>query len=254
MVALRAYTPYYLCIESVTRLPPQYMKKDNEIVVISVGGSLIVPDVVNTEFLQKLTRVLLSRAHEGMRFVIVTGGGQLSRSYQESARAMGVTDNEALDWIGIYATFVNAGLLKSLLGKDAITIIDKNPYLSDFKKAPILVAGGTKPGMSSDGAAVRMARLVNASKVVNLSNVRYVYDKDPNKFENATAFPSLTWDEFLTLVPPTWEPGMNAPFDPIAAREAKKEGIEVAVIHGRFLGDLELYLAGKPFTGTLLKN
>lgn len=230
------------------------MKKNNEVVVISVGGSLIVPDVVNVEFLQKLTRVLISRALEGMRFVVVTGGGNLSRSYQESARAMGVTSHDALDWIGIYATYVNAGLLASLLGEHAITIIDKNPYLSDFKKAPILVAGGTKPGMSSDGSAVRMARLVNATRVVNLSNIRYVYDKDPNKFEDAKAFPKLSWDEFLILVPPTWEPGMNAPFDPIAAREAKKEGIEVAVIHGRFLGDLENYLAGKPFTGSLIKD
>lgn len=225
-----------------------------ETVVISVGGSLIVPDKVNHEFLAKLKRVLVSRALEGMRFVVIAGGGYTARWYQDEARTSGVSDHEILDTVGIYATYLNASLLDAVLGEHSVSIIGKNPYLSDFRKAPILVGGGWKPGTSSDGASVRMARLVNATRVVNLSNISYVYDKDPNKFENATAFPSLTWDKFLSLVPKEWEPGMNLPFDPVAAKLAKKQKIEVAVIHGRFLSELELYLAKKPFKGTLIKD
>lgn len=225
-----------------------------ETVVISVGGSLIVPDEINTEFLQKLKRVLLSRAREGMHFILITGGGYPTRWYQKKAREMGVADAEALDWMGIYSTYLNASLLLSILGESAVSIIGKDPFISHVREAPILVGGGWKPGASSDRAAVRMARLVGARRMVNLSNISYVYDQDPRINENAQAFPKLSWSEFQDIIPKEWEPGMNVPFDPIAAKEAKKQDLEVAVIHGRHLIELEHYLAEKSFKGTLIKG
>ena len=43
---------------------------------------------------------------------------------------------------------------------------------------------------------------------------------------------------------------MNAPFDPIASKMAEEEKMEVAIMNGRNLKNLEDYLEGKRFKGT----
>ncbi|MBP9760005.1 MAG: hypothetical protein KBD24_01410 [Candidatus Pacebacteria bacterium] len=50
-----------------------------------------------------------------------------------------------------------------------------------------------------------------------------------------------------------WDPGLSSPFDPIAAREAEKCGIEVAIINGTKLKQVEKYVAGEKFIGTKVK-
>ena len=45
---------------------------------------------------------------------------------------------------------------------------------------------------------------------------------------------------------------MNAPFDPVAAKEAKKSGIKVNII-GNDLKNLENLLNGKKFKGTIIE-
>jgi uridylate kinase len=48
------------------------MKK--EVIVVSLGGSIIIPDKVNTEFLKEFKKVILSN-EKNYKFVIVCGGG-----------------------------------------------------------------------------------------------------------------------------------------------------------------------------------
>jgi uridylate kinase len=56
----------------------------------------------------------------------------------------------------------------------------------------------------------------------------------------------------VQLIPSEWDPGLSSPFDPVAAREAEKSNLEVAVINGAKLGEFENYLDGKPFVGTTI--
>ena len=48
----------------------------SEIIVISVGGSLICPDNIDVSFLKKLKEVIVKHVEKGKRFVLITGGGR----------------------------------------------------------------------------------------------------------------------------------------------------------------------------------
>jgi uridylate kinase len=89
-------------------------------------------------------------------------------------------------------------------------------------------------------------------KIINLSNIDYVYDKDPKKFPGAKKVEKFSWAEFRKLVGDKWNPGLNAPFDPIASKIAQESGMEVAIMNGRNLKNLKNYLEGKKFKGTTI--
>lgn len=224
-----------------------------EYVVVSVGGSLIVPDQIDVGFLTSLRALVLRKVKEGLSFYIIAGGGKLSRRYQEAAgQVLGGISSEDSDWLGIHATRLNAWLVRSLFLDEAPDRIVKNPERAVNTKYPVIVGGGFKPGNSTDLAAVVAAKKIGAKKVVNLSNIDYVYTADPRKDPNATKIEKISWKEFRKLIPAEWDPGLSSPFDPIAAKEAEAAGIEVAVINGAELEELDNYLSGKPFVGTVI--
>ncbi len=53
--------------------------------VISLGGSIIVPDKIDVPFLKKLKTTILSHIKKGNRVVLVCGGGSVCRTYQKAA-------------------------------------------------------------------------------------------------------------------------------------------------------------------------
>jgi uridylate kinase len=89
--------------------------------------------------------------------------------------------------------------------------------------------------------------------VVNLSNIDYVYNKDPKKFKNAKKIKEISWADFRKIVGDKWDPGLNVPFDPIASKIAQEAQMEVVIMNGKKLKNLENYLEGKKFTGTVIR-
>lgn len=222
-----------------------------EYVVVSVGGSLIVPDTIDTVFLRNLHALVAKKVGEGMGFYIITGGGKLARRYQESAKEVldSLSSTDA-DWLGIHSTRLNAHLLRTLFAKDAQDRIVKNPTRSVNTKYPIIIGAGWKPGWSTDYCAVLAAKKLGAKKLVNLSNIDFVYTADPRTNPEAKKIEKTSWTEFRKLLPEKWDPGLSSPFDPIAARAAQALGLEVAIINGSKLDQFENYLGGLPFVGT----
>ncbi|KKU68725.1 MAG: hypothetical protein UX89_C0002G0050 [Parcubacteria group bacterium GW2011_GWA2_47_16] len=227
---------------------------DNQKIVISLGGSLIIPDELDLDFLRSFKTLIEAEVKTGKFFIIITGGGKVCRRYQEVARELGAGDSESLDWVGIYATRLNATLLRAVFGADAYGEIVVDPTQTPSVAIPIIVGGGGVPGHSSDFAAVLMAEKTGAKRIVNLSNVDYVYDKDPRKFPDAEKVERVSWTEFLTIVGDEHRPGINVPFDPMAAKLAKKLGLEVAIMNGKPLLNLQNYLEGKAFKGTVISS
>lgn len=227
-----------------------------EYVVISVGGSLIVPDAIDMAFLTKFRELILRKVAQGFSFFIVTGGGKLARNYQEAARAvraMDGLDGEDADWLGIQSTRLNAHLLRTIFSEEARSRIVKDPTKRLNAHDSIVIGGGWKPGNSSDLATVMAAKTVGARKMVNLSNIDYVYTADPRTNPDAEKIETIAWPDFRKLIPEEWDPGLSSPFDPVAAREAEALDLEVAVINGAKLIELEKYLDGQPFIGTIIK-
>jgi len=228
-----------------------------ETIVMSVGGSLIVPDQIDTTFLTNLRNFIESETEtDNYRFIIIAGGGKTARRYQEAADSVHQLDNEDLDWLGIHATRLNGHLLRTILKDKAHPVMLTNPdeILDVPKTAKVVVASGYRPGASTDLRAVQIAQKLGAIKVINLSNIDYVYSDNPNTNPDAVKIEDITWEEFRKLIPDKWDPGLSSPFDPIAAKEAQIQNLEVVSINGSNLEEIKKYLNGQPFVGTKIHN
>ena len=226
----------------------------NETIVMSVGGSLIVPDQIDSNFLKGLKTFINEEISAGRRFIIIAGGGKTARRYQDAASEVTDLENEDLDWIGLHATRLNGHLLRTIFRDVAHPGMIKNPddILDVPKDAKVVIAAGYRPGASTDLRAIQIANLVGAKKVINLSNIDYVYTDDPRTNPDATKIEKITWAEFRELIPKEWDPGLSSPFDPVAAKEADEKGIEVAIINGNRTDALTDYLDNKEFVGTVI--
>lgn len=226
-------------------------KKDY--IIISLGGSLIVPDGVDIEFLKCFTNNIKDYVKKGFQFVIITGGGRTARTYIEALKGVTNPSDVDLDWIGIASTRINAELLRVSFGSIAHDAIILNPDETPSTDKPVIVGGGWKPGNSSDLAAVHIAKVIGAKKLINLSNIDYVYDKDPKKFSDAIKIEESNWTNFRKVLPLSWKPGLSAPFDPVAAEEAETLGLEIVIMNGKNIENLKNYLDGGEFVGTVIK-
>lgn len=225
---------------------------DGSLVVISLGGSIIVPDEVNVGFLQDFATRVRTHIAAGKRFIIIAGGGKTSRKYQDAARTLGELSNNDLDWLGIHATRLNGHLLRSIFRAEAHPRLIDDPT-DPLVEADVIIAAGWQPGWSTDYVAVKLAANTRAKKLINLSNVDFVYSADPKKAPGAKPLEKISWADFRNMLPATWDPGLSAPFDPVAAAEAETLGLEVAVM-GSALNEFDAYLSGKPFKGTLISD
>lgn len=224
-----------------------------ERIVVSVGGSLIVPEGIDTNFLTNFRSLILEKIAQGFSFSIIAGGGKTARRYRDAASLVrGDLPRDDLDWLGIHATRLNGHLLRTLFREHAYRKLIKDPSDSAGIDEPIVVAAGWRPGWSTDYCAVLGAKALGAKRLVNLSNIDYVYDSDPKKNPDAKQIEQIHWADFRLLIPTEWDPGLSSPFDPVAAKEAEALGLEVAVINGSYLDRLTDYLEGRPFIGTTI--
>lgn len=231
--------------------------QEPETVVMSVGGSLIVPDTIDTAFLTSFKNLIERQiAFSGRRFIIIAGGGKTARRYQDAASSVSELDPEDLDWMGIHATRLNGHLLRTIFRDTAYPEMITNPdEITDVPKdSPLVIAAGYRPGASTDLRAVQIAIHTGATKLMNLSNIDYVYTEDPRRNPDAQKIEDITWTDFMKLIPTEWNPGLSSPFDPVAARTAKSHNIEVTIINGENIPEIENYLDNKPFAGTRIHS
>ena len=218
-------------------------------VVISLGGSIVVPDEIDTAFLGKFKKLILDL--KDTNFVIICGGGKVCRRYQDAARRVGEISDRDLDWIGIGATRLNAEVVRAIFGNEAYERIIHDPDENIESDKRIIVAAGFRPGSSTDLRAVQLANRLGAGRVINMSNIDYVYSADPKKDPSAEKVTDISWARFRKLVGNEWDPGLNMPFDPIASREAERSRLKVIII-GNDMDNLEKLLRGEKFEGTTI--
>jgi uridylate kinase len=229
-----------------------------EKIVMSIGGSLIVPNGgIDVKFLKELNQFVRKELAENKnrQFFLIIGGGKIARTYRDAGRDVigHELNRDDLDWLGIHATKLNAHLVRTIFRDLAHPYIVKHYEIIRKAIEPVVVAAGWKPGWSTDYDAVLLCEDYNVKEMVNLSNIAQVYDKDPNKNKDAKPIRKISWKKFRKLVGDEWIPGMNAPFDPVASQKAEEEGIRVAVLSGHDFKNLENYLKGKKFTGTIIE-
>ena len=218
-------------------------------IVLSLGGSIIVPGKIDVGFLKQFRELILKTND---KVVIICGGGKTCRNYISAAKCVTNLEKDADDWVGIMSTRLNAELVKSIFGKYAH---DKVIYEFDKKiksDKKIIIGAGWKPGCSSDMDAVLATKMFNTDTVINLSNIDYVYDKDPRKFSDAKPIKKISWKDFRKLVGDKWIAGINKPFDPVSTKKAEKLKLKVIVMKGTDINNLEDFFKGRKFKGTVI--
>jgi len=223
-----------------------------EIVIISLGGSLIIPSGIDVNFLRKFRRLLL-KFIRNKKFIIISGGGKVCRVYQKAASEITKLADEDLDWLGIHATRLNAHLLRTIFREYAYPRIINNPEEKIKFNKPLLIAAGYRPGCSTDYDATMLAKNFKVKTLLNLTNTDYVYDKDPGKYKGAKPLKQMTWKAYRKISGNKWDPGLNLPFDPVAAKEAEKIKLKVVVMNGKNIKNLDNFLSGKSFKGTVIQ-
>lgn len=231
------------------------MTNEKSTFVLSLGGSLVVPDGIDTKFLSDFHEFIRHQVSaKKRRFFIVVGGGAVARRYIDAGQKVrGTNLNSAdVDWLGIHATRLNAQLVRTIFQDIADPRVIKHYEIILKIDKPVAIAAGWKPGWSTDYDAVTLCQDYNISTVVNLTNIDQVYTKDPRKFRDAKPMIEATWAQYRTLSGDKWIPGMNLPFDPIASKLAQKLGVTVKIVNGRNLANLEKALNQEQFHGTTI--
>ena len=221
-----------------------------EVIVISLGGSVVVPDKVDVGFLKRFNG-LVRKYLRKYRFILIVGGGRICRSYQKAASSVVKLNTEDLDWIGIHSTRLNAHLLRTIFRDIAYKKVIKDPN-ENVKFDKVLVAAGWKPGWSTDYDAVLLAKTFNAKTVVNMTNIDYLHDKDPRIYKNAKKIEKTDWKGMRKIVGDKWIPGMNVPFDPVAVKEAQKLKLKLILV-GKNLNNFKKFLDNKKFKGSIVE-
>lgn len=221
-----------------------------EVVVISVGGSIIVPREPDYHFLKQL-KESIKRIAKTHKVVICTGGGAIAREYIGVLRRAGFGES-AQDMVGIAATRLNAMLVSTFLETNGFYIPTALAAVKTMlKKYGVVVCGGLGPGKTSDGTTAEIAHALKAKAMVNITNVAGLYDKDPRTHPDAYLIPRISHADFAKMIAKIKEkPGQHFVLDSIAAEIARKAKMKVIIIKGA--ENLERYLKGKHFLGTII--
>ncbi|QEN05376.1 UMP kinase [Thiospirochaeta perfilievii] len=223
--------------------------------ILDLGGSIVAPDQVDTEFIKEFKTFLVNwlDEDESRKAILIIGGGGAARKYQTAYRDIdnNPTDEEQ-DWIGIAATRLNGQLLKGVFKDYCFDDVIINPETEGSFKGRVMVAAGWKPGFSTDYDSVVLAKRFGAKTVLSLSNIAKIYTDDPKTNPNAEPVDNMTWDEYKKLCGNEWTPGKNIPFDPVATKLAAELGLTVKAAAGKDLYNLKKIFDGKDFFGTTI--
>jgi len=229
------------------------MKK--EIIIISLGGSLIIPNNINYKFLTNFKKIILKHT-KNYKFIIVCGGGSIARKYISALSKAGKS-NYLQSLSGISATRMNARFLSyffNLNPKQGIPhkLIQIKKLL---RKNNIIFCGALeyKPNQTSDSTAAELASYFK-TKFINLTNVPGLYTDNPLTNKKAKFITKTTWlDLHKRANKISFKPGQHFVLDQTATKIILKNKIPTYIL-GKNLKNLDLLLQNKKFTGTTIEN
>lgn len=226
------------------------MKK---VFVISLGGSLIIPDKVDISFLKKF-RKTLRKHYKNYKFVIVCGGGSVARKYIEAIRKE-TNSQRAISEAGIRATRMNALLVMQLFGKEANNSLPKDMHdiKNNLEKNSAAICGALRytPNSTSDSTSAKLAHFLQA-EFINITNVDGLYTSNPKENKNAKLISNISWKNFKKIAHKIkFKAGQHFVLDQQASTIIQKHKIPTYII-GPNLNNLSNILKGKKFTGTFI--
>jgi uridylate kinase len=224
-------------------------------VVVSLGGSVIVPDDQDDVFLKRFSEMIEGLC-ERYQIYLVCGGGKIARYYISVGRSLGRSEFQ-LDELGIMATRLNASLVAQALGDRSAgkvpTEIMEAHRLE--RKGKVVVMGGTVPGHTTDAVSAMLAKEVRAVRIINGTSVDAAFTADPRKNPHAERLSKISHQQLFELVNVGLHgAGPSNVFDRLGAQIARDNGIDIYIVNGRNLDEMRAAIEGRPIKGTVVSD
>ena len=226
------------------------MKK---VIVLSLGGSLIIPDNINVDYLKKFKKTVLKNT-EKYKFIIVCGGGNIARKYISALSEVGMNDLFQ-SFAGISATRMNARFMSYFFRQNQERGIPHTikELKRDVRKYNVVFCGALeyKPDQTSDSTAAEIAKKFRTI-FINLTDVQGLYDKNPKEHKDAKFISKISWENFNKIIDKIkFKPGQHFILDQTAAKMIMKSKTTTYIL-GKNMNQLENVLKGKKFKGTII--
>jgi len=223
--------------------------------VISLGGSLIVPDKIDFNYIHKFAKFIKNLAKNN-KVVVVCGGGAVARKYIHTLMKQRVS-KMLLSLAGIESTRLNATLISGML-KDSDPIPKSlSEVKTALRKKNLVITGalGSRPNMTTDGNAAEIAGSIKAKYFINLTDVDGLYDKNPKKSNDAEMISFINFSEFNKIVSKIkFKAGQHFVLDQSASKIIQRKKITTVIINGKNIKNINNLLLGKSFVGTLISK
>jgi uridylate kinase len=228
------------------------MKK---VIVLSLGGSLIIPEDINIKYLESFKKVILKNKSK-YKFIIICGGGNTARKYISALREIG-RSMKLQSYAGISATRMNARFMSYFFQQDQKRgIPHKTKELKEYAKKFDLVFCGAleyNPKQTSDSTAAQIAEFFKCD-FINLTDVSGLHDKNPKEFKDAKFIRKISWEEFDRMANQVkFHPGQHFVLDQTASKMIKNNKIKTYIL-GKDMNQLDKLLNGKEFIGTTISG
>lgn len=180
-------------------------------VLLKLSGEALAGDKkigLDYSIITKICESIKKCADAGVQIGIVVGGGNFWRG-----RSSGAMDRTRADHIGMLATTMNALAIADVLESIGVDVRVQTaismpqvaePYIRNkavrhMEKGRIVIFGcGTgNPFFSTDTASTLRAAEIEADIVLKATMVDGVYDKDPNKYDDAVKYDELSFNDIL---------------------------------------------------------
>lgn len=182
-------------------------------VLFKVSGESLMGDKPfghDMNAIKKTCEEIVSIHKAGAEISIVVGGGNIFRGVSSTSEIM---DRASADYMGMLATVMNgialqAGIEKygvetRMMSALAMTGVCETytlrKALSHLEKGHIniFVSGTGNPYFTTDTASVLRATEMNCDVILKGTQVDGVYDKDPKKYQDATRFDAISFNEAI---------------------------------------------------------
>lgn len=166
---------------------------------------------IDTKILDYIADEIKELVDNGIEVGIVIGGGNIIRGV--TAAADGVIKRTSADYMGMLATVVNGIAMQEALEYKGLnarlqTAIKMEQIAEPFivrrakrhlEKGRVVIfsAGTGNPFFTTDTAATLRATEIGACMLIKATKVDGVYDKDPNKYDDAVKLDIISYDRAL---------------------------------------------------------
>lgn len=226
-----------------------------KVIVLSLGGSLIIPGEINVKYLKDFKKIILKNIKK-YKFIIVCGGGSIARKYISALQEIGMNENFQ-SFAGISATRMNARFMSYFFNQNQERgIPHKMRELRRYvKKFDVVFCGALEyqPHQTSDSTAAEIAKEFRCS-FINLTDVPGLYNKNPKEHKDARFIPEIPLEDFYEMVNKIkFKPGQHFVLDQTASKIILENKITTYIL-GEDMKQLDNLLNNKKFKGTTIGN